>query len=78
MPKLQFPFEEKEGKFFAPIVHTEPNYVVRDGAVVQDGNKIVGGIKGVYATVRIELPASVAGNDAELFALNTEFFQSSN
>ena len=76
--KLTIPFVEKEGKFFAPIISTEPKYIVQNGAVVQQGQKVVGGIKGVYAQVRIELPASAAGSKSELFALNTEFFQSSN
>lgn len=78
MAKLDFGFVKKEGKFFTPIVNTEPNYIVRNGAVVQDGSKIVTGIKGVYAQVRIELPANDAGTEHELFALNTEFVQSSN
>ena len=78
MAKLNIPFVRKEGKYFAPIIHTVPNYVVQNGAVVESGNRVVAGVKGVYATVRIELPASAAGSDAELFALNTEFFQSSN
>lgn len=76
--KLNFPFVEKEGKFFAPIARREPNYVVQNGMVVESGNKIVSGVKGVYAQVRIQLPTTTAGNKSELFALNTEFFQSSN
>ena len=73
-----FNFVEKEGKFFAPVVNTATNYVVRDGAVVEDGTKIVSGIKGVYAQVRITLPVENAGSKSELFALNTEMFISSN
>lgn len=72
-------FVEKEGKFFAPILNnTAPNYVVRDGAVVQDGTKVTRGAKGVYAQVRIELPVSISMNRRELFALNTEAVNSSN
>lgn len=78
MPRVNFPFDQKEGKFFAPIVSTEPNYVVQNGAVVQSGEKIVGGVKGVFAKVRIELPVAQAGSPSELFAVNTEMFRSSN
>lgn len=78
MAKVQFPFVEKEGKFFAPIVSTVPNYIVSNGAIVQSGDKIVGGVKGVFAKVRLELPASAAGSRSELFAINTEMFRSSN
>ena len=72
-----FDFVEKEGKYFAPIANTTPKYIVRNGAVIQDGTKVVSGVKGVYAQVRIELPASSAGEKSELFALNTEMFISS-
>lgn len=78
MPKLTIPFVRKEGKFFAPIASTEPNYVVQNGAVVQSGNKVVAGIKGVYATVRMTLPTASANTKSELFAVNTEMFNSSN
>ena len=35
MSKLNFQFKKKEGKYFAPIVQTVPNYQVRDGAVLR-------------------------------------------
>lgn len=76
--RLNFPFVEKEGKHFAPIVSSEPNYAVVNGEVVEQGRKIVSGIKGVYAQVRISLPTSVAGTKSELFSLNTEAVNSSN
>lgn len=78
MAKLNFPFVEKEGKFFAPIANTEPKYAVVNGAVAEVGTKIVSGIKGVYAQVRISLPVENAATKSELFALNTEAVYSSN
>ena len=33
---IKFPFEEKEGKYFAPIVSEETTYKVSSGAVVAD------------------------------------------
>jgi len=74
MPTI-FNFVTKEGKHFAPIVNRVPKYVVRDGAVVEDGEKIVAGTKGVFAKVRFE---NTSTEKAELFAVNTEFFPSSN
>ena len=68
---------EKEGKFYAPIVNKSPKYVLTEGVLSLDGTRLVSGIKGVYAQVRIELPASAAGSKSELFALNTEMFVSS-
>ena len=75
--KLMFDFVEKEGKFFTPIVQEVPNYVVDNGAVVQQGDKIVSGVKGVRARVRM-MWTPTTNEQVELFALNTEFFQSSN
>ena len=75
MAKLQFPFVQKEGKYFAPIVQTVPKYEVQNGAVVENGTTIRGGVKGVYAKVRLSI---TTGDEAELFAINTEMFQSSN
>ena len=76
--RVGFPFVEKEGKFFAPIVGSEPNYAVVNGAVVQQGTKVVSGIKGVYAQVRVTLPSAVAGSKSELFSVNSETIYSSN
>ena len=73
--KLQFPFVKKEGKYFAPIVQTVPKYEVINGAVDEVGTTIRGGVKGTYAQVRMSLNST---NKAELFALNTEMFGSSN
>ncbi len=76
--RLNFPFVEKEGKFFAPIVSSETKYKVENGEVVEDGSRIVGGIKGVYAQVRLSLPVETSNNKAELFAVNSEAVNSSN
>lgn len=73
--KLTFPFVEKEGKHFAPIVQSVPKYIIRDGAIREDGIKIIGGTKGVFAKVRLQINTT---QKAELFAVNTEFYQSSN
>ena len=73
--KLAFEFKKKEGKYFTPIVQSVDKYKVENGAVVPDGKKIRGGVKGTYATVRMVLNST---EKAELFALNTEFFPSSN
>ena len=77
MAIVNFPFQEKEGKYFAPISSSEPNYKVVSGALVQTDNKIVGGIKGAYASVRLTLPVPAAASYAELFAINSEAVYSS-
>ena len=77
MAKLQIPFVEKEGKFFAPIISTEPRYGIVEGAVAVTGEKVIGGVKGVRARVRMSLPPNMQTESTELFVLNTEFFQSS-
>ncbi len=85
--KLNFPFVEKEGKFFSPIVSMEPVYRITDlrdgqGELISNptpsGSRVVGGVKGVYAQVRMILPTAVSGNKAELFAVNSEAVNSSN
>ena len=73
-----FNFKEKEGKWFAPVTSTKTKYIVQGGAVVADGSTIVAGIKGVYGKVRLSLGENYRGSEAELFAINTEFFPSSN
>ena len=44
---IKFPFKEKEGKYFAPIVSEETTYKVENSAVVADSTKLVSGVKGV-------------------------------
>jgi|TARA_B100001094_G_scaffold22021_1_gene18653 hypothetical protein len=75
---INFPFEEKEGKYFAPIVSEQTTYKVVNGAVVVDSKKLVAGIKGVFAKVRLNLPINKAINKTELFAVNSEAVNSSN
>ena len=75
---VTFPFQEKEGKYFAPISSSEPNYVVINGTLTQTDNKIVSGIKGTFASVKLTLPITNASTEKELFALNAEAVNSSN
>lgn len=75
---IKFPFKEKEGKYFAPIVSEETTYKVENSAVVADATKLVSGIKGVLLKARIVLPASNASTKAELYAVNSEAVNSSN
>jgi len=75
---INFPFEEKEGKYFAPIVSEQTTYKVVNGAVVVDSKELVAGIKGVFARVRLNLPINKAINKTELFAVNSEAVNSSN
>ena len=91
MPSI-FPFVEKEGKFFAPIVYVAPRFIVQNGSIVEDmaNPKIEAGTKGVFAKVRmawgrttdsdgniVDIPVAER-TEAELFAVNTEWFASSN
>ena len=75
---IKFPFKEKEGKYFAPIVSQESTYKVSNGAVVADADKLVSGAKGAFMRVHIKLPIDKSINAAELFALNSEAVYSSN
>jgi hypothetical protein len=75
---IKFPFKEKEGKYFAPIVSEETTYKVENSAVVTDSTKLVSGVKGVLLKARIVLPASNASAKAELYAVNSEAVNSSN
>ena len=74
---IKFPFKEKEGKYFAPIVSQESTYRVSNGAIVADADKLVSGAKGTFMRVRIKLPTDKSINAAELFALNSEAVYSS-
>ncbi len=58
MSIINFPFQKKEGKFFAPIVSEETTYKVSNGAVVADSTKLV-------------LPAANAGTKTELFSMSS-------
>ena len=87
MPSI-FNFVTKEGKHFAPIVTEVPTYaIITDGStqtgdVVQDGYIVrsngtteKSGVKGVFARVRF---TNNSDSKAELFAVNSEVFNSSN
>lgn len=74
---IKFPFKEKEGKYFAPIVSEETTYKVSGGAVVADATKLVAGTKGTFMRIRLKLPVDKSINKAELFAVNSETVYSS-
>lgn len=75
---INFPFEEKEGKYFTPIVSEQSTYKVVNGAIVADSTELIAGIKGVFARVRLTLSATNAETKKELFAINSEAVNSSN
>ena len=69
---VTFPFQNKEGKYFAPISSSEPNYIVVNGVLTATDNKIISGIKGAFANIKLTLPVANAGVKKELYALNAE------
>jgi hypothetical protein len=75
---IKFPFQEKEGKYFAPIVSQQTMYKVQGGNVVADATKLVAGVKGIFMKVRIKLTGTNAQTKKELFAINSEAVNSSN
>ena len=74
---VTFPFQNKEGKYFAPISSSEPDFKVVSGAIVANGDKIISGIKGAFAKIKLTLPVANAATKKELFALNAEAVYSS-
>ena len=80
-----WPFVNKEGKYFTPIVSQEDIYIIDPaGTIVADdgttmlsvsGTRDKSGIKGFYNVVRLQ---NESADVAELFAINTENFISSN
>ena len=74
MPSI-FPFIEKEGKHFAPIVSHQQTYNLSTAGAVQQVTNVVSGTKGVFAKVRFTNDST---DKAELFAVNTQAFYSSN
>ncbi|MBT5799046.1 MAG: hypothetical protein HOI17_04305 [Alphaproteobacteria bacterium] len=74
---VTFPFQEKEGKYFAPISSSEPNYIVVNGVLTQTDDKIVSGIKGAFALIKLTLPIANASNKKELFSFNSQAVYSS-
>ena len=75
---IKFPFQEKEGKYFAPIVSQQTTYKANGSAVVADTNKLVSGVKGAFMKVRLKLTGANAQIQKELFAVNSEAVNSSN
>ena len=75
---IKFPFQKKEGKYFAPIVSQQTTYKVQSGNVVADATKLVAGVKGIFMKVRIKLTGTNAQTKKELFAVNSEAVNSSN
>ena len=57
---VTFPFQEKEGKYFAPISSSELNYIVVGGVLTPTDNKIISGIKGAFANIKLNLPIANA------------------
>mgnify|MGYP003130283706 CR=1 FL=1 len=78
MAIINFPFEEKEGKYFSPIVSEKTTYKVQGGAVVVDSTELVNGLKGAYNRIRLTLPVDKASKACELYAINSEAIYSSN
>lgn len=74
---VTFPFQEKEGKYFAPISSSEPNYIVVNSVLTPTDNKIVSGIKGAFAVIKLTLPIENASNKKELFSFNSQAVYSS-
>ena len=80
-----WPWVKKENKFFAPIVSQENTYIIDpNGTILADdnttmlsisGTKDKSGIKGFYNNVSLKNEST---SKAELFAINTEAFVSSN
>ena len=71
-----FPFVAKENKFFKPIVTMEPIYEFQNGVIVDSGNtREKSGMKGFFNNVRL---SNNQPTKQELFAINTEFYISSN
>ncbi len=69
---VTFPFQNKEGKYFAPISSSESNYIVVNGALTPTDDIITSGIKGAFANIKLTLPVANAGVKKELYALNAE------
>ena len=74
---VTFPFQNKEGKYFAPISSSESNYIVVNSALTPTDNIITSGIKGAFANIKLTLPVANAGVKKELYALNAETIFSS-
>ena len=74
---IKFPFEAKEGKYFAPIVSEETTYKVSNGAIVAHPTTLDSRIKAPSMPQSLKLPTDKSINKAELFAINSEAVYSS-
>ena len=75
LQSIEFPFVKKEGKYFKPLVFTEPIYEFLAGEIVDSGRtREKSGIKGFFNNVRFRNSSTTK---AELFAINTENYISS-
>ena len=75
---ITFPFQKKEGKYFAPIVSQQTIYTANAGTISANSTKLVYGVKGVFMKVRLKLTGTNAQTTKELFAINSEAVNSSN
>ena len=69
---LQNKFKAKENKYFADLVNTSPP---NEGEVIFVGS--ISGLKGFYGVATFSTENDVAENNRELFAVSTEYVQSS-
>jgi len=69
---VTFPFQEKEGKYFANLVNSSP---ATAGEVIFGASMT--GVKGYFATVTIKSDATSRTNPMELFAVSSDFIESS-
>jgi hypothetical protein len=65
-------FKKKETKYFANVINTSP---ATSGEIIW-GNSIMG-IKGAFATVKLKYQNQTLQNKAELFAVSSEYVESS-
>tara|TARA_R110000868_G_scaffold18433_5_gene81011 strand:- start:63 stop:1589 length:1527 start_codon:yes stop_codon:yes gene_type:complete len=65
-------FKKKETKYFANLINTSP---ATNGEIIW-GESIMG-VKGAYATVKLKYQNQVLQNKAELFAVSSEYIESS-
>ena len=69
---LQNKFKAKENKYFADLVNTSPP---NEGEVIFGGS--ISGLKGFYGVATFTTENDVAENNRELYAVSTEYVQSS-
>ena len=65
-------FKKKETKYFANVINISP---ATNGEVIWGGS--IMGVKGAFATVKLKYQNQVLQNKAELFAVSSEYIESS-